>query len=143
MSGLWFFHILLLGLWGGCVAVEMTIELASRGHFDQKKNIARLHYYIDCFVEIPILFLVTLTGLMLLDLSKMHGLYRVKIIIAFVPVIANVLCLIPVFRRKDAALAGNEAAVDYHTKLIYLAFYTGITFGLVRMGIGLYVLGLI
>jgi hypothetical protein len=143
MNGIWFFHILLLGSWGGCVAVEMILEFTSRKQLQKKLDISLMHPYIDYFVEIPLLLLVSLTGMLMLDVNRLYSLYLIKICLAIIPVCINILCVIPVVLRKRAAERNDEISMDRYTKFIYLAFATGLTFSAIRLGLGMFILGII
>ncbi|MFQ5417273.1 MAG: hypothetical protein ACE5FL_09530 [Myxococcota bacterium] len=120
-----FFHVFALGLWGGCVAVEMLLEGAARSDPERSAQVARTHAAIDRFIEIPILIAVLGTGLRLLRPELLHGWYLVLIVSGSTAVLINFLCVIPVVRRKRAVDAGEMSRVDAETRWIFRAFWTG------------------
>ena len=120
-----FLHVLALGLWGGCVAVEMLLEGSASSDPGLRPQVARYHDTIDRFVEIPILIAVLVTGLLLLRWEQLHGWYLVLILSGSTAVLINFLCVIPVVRRKRAADAGDMVRVDSDSRWIFRAFWTG------------------
>ncbi len=120
-----FLHVLALGLWGGCVAVEMVLEHSARSDSDLRSQVARYHDVIDRYVEIPILIAVLVTGLLRLRLELLHGWYLLLVISGSTAVLINLLCVIPVVRRKRAADAGDMLRVDAQSRWILRAFWAG------------------
>lgn len=118
-------HVLALGLWGGCVAVEMLLESSARSDPRLRAQVARYHDAIDRFIEIPILIAVLVTGLLLLQLERLHGWYLVLVVSGSTAVLINLLCVIPVVRRKRAVDAGEMSRVDAESRWIFRAFWTG------------------
>lgn len=144
MSGWLFVHLIFLGLWGGCVAVEMVMEFSGLKPPEQRHHVAQLHYRIDVFVEIPILIMVLLSGIMLFDAEKLSlPLYNLKIAMGLLPVVINALCVIPVILRKKASDHHNEKAMQRHTRWIFAAFFTGFAGAMAALAIGLRLLNLI
>lgn len=120
-----FLHVFVLGLWGGCVAVEMLLESSARSDPGLRAQVARYHDAIDRFIEIPILIAVLATGLLLLHLELLHGWYLVLVVSGSTAVLVNFLCVIPVVRRKRAVDAGDMSQVDAESRWILRAFWTG------------------
>lgn len=144
MNTFLFLHLILLGLWGGCVAVEMVLEFSTGNDIKKKHHTAQLHYLIDIYVELPILIMVLLSGLFLLSISRLTDpLYAAKVVAGLFPVVINFLCIIPVVKRKRASDKNDEPQMDRNTKLIYLAFFTGLAGAMISLGLGMYFLGII
>ncbi len=120
-----FFHVLALGLWGGCVAVEMLLESSGKSDRALRVQVARYHDAIDRFIEMPILIAVLVTGLLRLRLELLHGWYLALVVSGLTAVLVNLLCVIPVVRRKRAADAGDMSRVDAESRWILRAFWTG------------------
>ena len=120
-----FLHVFVLGLWGGCVAVEMLLEISARSDPRLRVQVARYHDTIDRFIEIPILIAVLVTGLLLLHWELLQGWYLVLVVSGSTAVLINFLCVIPVVRRKRAADAGDMSRVDTDSRWILRAFWTG------------------
>ena len=120
-----FLHVMALGLWGGCVAVEMLLERSARSDPGLRAQVARYHDAIDRFIEIPILIAVLVTGVALLDLERLHGWYLVLVVSGSTAVLVNFLCVVPVVRRKRAVDAGDMSRVDVESRWILRAFWTG------------------
>ena len=140
----WLFaHLFFLGIWAGCVAVEMVIEFYGRKEIGKQHQTAQLHYLIDLCVEIPVLIMVLASGMMLFDASKLTvPYYKLKIIMGFIPIGINALCVIPVALRKKAADRSDEPVMKRNTKWIFAAFYSGFAAALVALGIGMHFLGI-
>ncbi len=143
MNGLLVLHMISLGMWAGCITVEMLLEQTHRGDFTQKKAMARIHYLIDKYVELPLLLLVLCSGFLLLNTERLSGKYLLKVICGLWPVVINLLCLIPVFRRRHAADRNDEKSVDNYTWWIYAAFFSGLAGGAVALVLGLNLGGII
>jgi hypothetical protein len=126
-----FLHVLALGLWGGCVAVEMLLESSARSDPGLRAQVARYHDAIDRFIEIPILTAVLVTGLLLLHLELLRGWYLVLVVSGSTAVLVNFLCVIPVVRRKRAVDAGDMSQVDAESRWILRAFWTGASAALI------------
>ena len=120
-----FLHVFVLGLWGGCVAVEMLLESAARSQPELRVQVARYHAAIDHLIEIPILIAVLVTGLLLLRVELLHGWYLVLVTSGSTAVFINFLCVISVMRRRRAADAGEMSRVDGESRWIFRAFFAG------------------
>jgi len=57
-------HLVSLSLWGGLVLAEGVVELTTRNDQDRAQA-AKLHYWMDVLVEVPLLAAVLLTGAVL------------------------------------------------------------------------------
>lgn len=65
MSSLAAVHLIVLGLWGGVVAVEVLFELRGLQGRLAPEVVARMHAETDRYLELPLLALVVLTGTLL------------------------------------------------------------------------------
>lgn len=138
MTAILFLHIFSVAFWLGCVAVEIVIERSRRGSFENQAMVARLHYQIDLFVEIPTFTSVLITGLLMLDVSRMSGLYLMKVVFGLLAILINGLCVIPVIKRKLTIDRGQKPQAYQNSKWIDRAAGVGIPLGLIALGIGIY-----
>lgn len=128
-----FLHVFVLGLWGGCVAVEMLLETSARSDPRLRTQVALYHDAIDRFIELPLLIAVLVTGCLLLQLELLHGWYLILVVSGSTAVFVNFLCVIPVMRRKRAADAGDMSRVDAESRWIFRAFWTGAPMALIAL----------
>jgi putative copper export protein len=93
-------HLLCAGLWLGCVLTEVLFERALLGQGrEAERTLARLHWRVDAWIEVPALSAVVATGLALLPLSAPSGLLYLKIGLALLAVLANLCCVALVLKR--------------------------------------------
>lgn len=142
MTPLQFAHILVLGLWGGCVLVEIFMELLALKNQTMKNAIPELHYRIDLYIEGPLLFFVLLTGMMMLDTQKLAGAYFVKVITGLAAVTMNLICVFFVVMRKRAADKNKLPIVEHYTRLVFATAVIGIPCGAASLFLGIRFLGL-
>ena len=136
-------HLLCLGLWFGCVAVEAVVEAVGFRHQEARPWVARMHYWIDLFVELPALTGVIVTGLILLPSGSLPTLLAVKIAIASLAMLINAGCLVAVVRRWRAIQRGEADAAREHSNSVYLAFVVGLPAGGAAFFIGLHLLEIV
>ena len=132
-------HVMLLGLWGGCVAVELVLEFAAAKSPELQPVVARFHDAIDRKVEIPLLVLIVASGLWLLQDANLSDPWLwVKIAAGMTAIAANALCVIPVVRRKRAADAGSALSVlQGHARGVFLSAAIGVPAASVALVLGL------
>lgn len=141
MAPLHFAHLLVLGLWGGCVLVEILLELRALKNEAIHKTIPELHYWIDVVVECPLLALVLLTGILLFDPSKATSSYLLKVGCGLLAVSANLVCVLFVILRKKASDAGNAAGIEKFTRLVFSTVFIGVPAGGIALYMGMRLLG--
>lgn len=141
MTSLPFAHVMVLGLWGGCVLVEVLLELVALNHEMLHKLMPELHYKIDVFIELPLLALVLATGFLLFNPARMTPLYALKVGAGLWAVAANLYCVFVVIKRKKMADSGNAAEVDKYTRRVFASAAAGIPAGVAALCIGLYFMG--
>lgn len=96
-------HLVVLGLWGGLVLGECVLELSAQNDTEIRFT-ARIHYWIDLIVELPLLLGVLVTGAWLtLRVWPPSPLLWVKIAAASAAVAANLVCLVLVILRHRRA----------------------------------------
>ena len=97
-------HILFLGLWGGLVLVEIAFEAQMfRGKMDERA-VAVLHRITDRLIELPMLFVVLITGWLLWKQTGFDQTLLPKVMFGLGAVFANVICYVIVEMRASQAL---------------------------------------
>ncbi|MDH4263840.1 MAG: hypothetical protein OEV78_12435 [Spirochaetia bacterium] len=132
-----FIHIFFVGCWLGVVAVEAVIEW--RAAKDKQIHVlGKWHYYIDIFVEIPVFSIVLLTGIVMISLiNVIDQRIIIKVILGLIPVAVNVWCVYPVVMRKKNIEKGKKPEIQRYSNQIYIAFITGLPFGIAALVYGL------
>ncbi len=141
MTSLHFAHVIVLGLWGGCVLVEILLELKALKNQELHKAIPQLHYAIDIYIETPLLILVLLTGILLFDSQKANPSYLIKVACGLIAVTANFVCILFVVLRKKADDAGNSGSIEKYTRLVFSTVFIGVPAGVIALYLGISFLG--
>ena len=137
-------HLIFIGLWGGCVAVEIVMEFWGRKDIGRKHQTAQLHFLIDLYVEVPILIIVLVSGVALFNMDNLiFPTYKIKVIAGLIPVLINFYCLIPVIKRKYASDRNDEDVMERNTRFIFICFFTGLASALVALAAGLHIVGIV
>lgn len=127
-------HLVLIFLWAGVVLAEALLEILATDEA-ALPHVAKLHYWIDLFLEVPLVTGVLLTGIFLL---KVHGplgnLMTIKISAALIAIAINYYCAYQVILRYKTL--GNLSAAKEHNRKIRLSFL-GVPLGLVALYLGL------
>lgn len=79
-----------------------------------------LHDIIDRWVEVPAFSMVLISGLWMLDIHRMSGLYALKVTCGLIAVGMNIYCFPLVLRRKRAADKGDKELVKKYSRQIFL-----------------------
>lgn len=140
MKGVLLLHIAAIAFWIGVVGAEFVIE---RSRADNKPHgfaVAHNHFWIDVCLEIPVVLLVLATGLLLLRDTPMTPLLAVKVAAGGFAAVANLVCIVPVTRRRRAAMKDALAEVIRQSKVIDRISALAIPASAVAMLIGLYLL---
>jgi len=144
-------HLAAIAAWAGLVAAEIIIEIG--GRFSQRLQYAtaRLHYWSDVYIEIPLLFVVVFTGAVLLVGTQPDALLWTKVVCGLGAVGANAACVVVVFRRNRIALAayGTQGAVAGETvvvmtnlsRWVFRTAFVGFPLAVVALWIGGYRVG--
>jgi len=99
-------HLLGAGIWAGCVATEVVLELTEGQRPPQESRLAPLHAQIDQWVELPAIALTAGTGLAMLLASPgaPDVLLQAKIALGGLAVALNLVAAYTVHRRHQAWL---------------------------------------
>ncbi|WP_130928765.1 hypothetical protein [Pseudomonas sp. Sample_20] len=133
-------HLFAVAFWLGVVAVEYLLEQSRAQSRSQGFMVARLHRKIDMIFEMPAFSVVLLTGILLFEPGRFDGVYALKVITGATAVIGNMLCLIPVLKRRESADDDNLCEVIVQSKHIDRISILAIPAGLVALACGGYLM---
>jgi len=103
-------HLLFAGLWLGCVLTEALFERALLAGGERNMlMLAQLHKRVDLLVEVPAFLGVLVTGAVMAVGRELPGVLQTKIAIGLLAIVANLWCVVLVFRRLTAAGGGDAA----------------------------------
>jgi hypothetical protein len=127
-------HLFVLGLWGGLVAGEFVLELTPKTD-DERTLAARVHYWMDLVLELPLLSAVVLTGVVLaVRASPLTSLHWLKIGAGLVAVGVNLWCVVHVVLRHRRT--SNVLELRRHGRWVRITAI-GVPFGAVALYLGL------
>ena len=130
-----FAHLVLLCLWGGFVLAEVVMELASRDD-ETRRYTARMHYWMDILVELPLVLGVLVAGVFLtIEVWPLSGLGWAKIGAGLIPVAVNLCCIATVVRRYRER--DDPDMVRRHTRHVMRWALIGMPFAAVAAYLGL------
>lgn len=139
MSTLLIIHICAVSFWFGVVGAETIIERSRSENKEHGYAVARNHFFIDMFLEIPVAAIVLVSGLLMLNEAHLSSpLFILKIIAGMFAVGINAACVIPVTRRKNAANKGQLDEVIRHSGTIDKISILGIPAGVLALSIGIF-----
>lgn len=116
MDALHLTHLVVLALWGGLVLGECVLELAAKDEAAMRHT-ARVHYWTDVVVELPLLIAVIVTGAWLTVRAwPLSALLGIKILAGLGAVTMNLVCLVFVSRRHARA-DDPRALSHYHARI--------------------------
>lgn len=144
MSGLKYlhWHIQATGIWVGCAAVEVLFEkfFQHNENKETKTLLAKLHYYVDLFVELPASLIVALTGTkMLLEYgSHPEKVLAAKVVFGSSAFLMNLGCFYYVYQRLQAALSNDWEEYDRQDKLQHRIGKGVVHSLIVALGLGMY-----
>lgn len=128
-----FAHLAALGLWGGLVAAEGVVELTPRTD-DERRHAAKLHYWMDLVIELPLLAAVSMTGAILASRAwPLSPLHWVKIGAGSIAVAANLWCVVHVAKRRHVE---DSLALRRHGRWVRATASVGIPFAAVALYVG-------
>ncbi|QDL52991.1 hypothetical protein [Rhodoferax aquaticus] len=132
-------HLVFVGVWLGCVLTEALFERALLGQGRAFELVlVALHKKVDLLIEIPAFVGVLVTGALMLHAAPPSNLLHLKAGLGVLAIAANAYCVWLVFRRGDAAQAGDWERferIDHAQHTWGAVVLVGI---LAALGIGLY-----
>jgi len=127
-------HLMVLGMWLGIVITEALFEF-SGSDAESLRAAARFHYTVDMFGELPILFLVLITGTLLAVRAwPLSPLLVTKIAASLVAVAANLVCAVWVVQRRR--IEDVDALLGFRRR-IWSTAAVGVVFGTIALYLGL------
>lgn len=133
-------HLFAVAFWLAVAVVEYLLEQSRAQSRSQGFMVARLHRKIDMIFEMPAFSVVLLTGILLFEPGRFDGVYALKVITGATAVIGNMLCLIPVLKRRESADDDNLCEVIVQSKHIDRISILAIPAGLVALACGGYLM---
>jgi hypothetical protein len=133
-------HALAIAFWLGIVGAEFVIERSRAAGKAHGYEVARNHYRIDLYLEIPAITVILLTGVSMLAHASLTPLLLAKAAAGLVAVGANAACVVPVVLRRQAADRDDLAAVLRHSRTIDLVSIVGAPAALAALVIGAFLL---
>jgi len=109
MSTLLFIHLIAIGIWAGCVATEVVLEIAQEKLPPSESYLAPLHAKIDRAVEIPAILVTLLTGGAMLHQATWDNLLVAKVSCGVAAVILNSIAAYTVHMRNKCLESGNTS----------------------------------
>ncbi len=131
-------HIIFIGLWCGVIAAESVMEISSYRRSVYQEHTARMHYWIDVLIEMPIVLSVAVTGSVLVWIRwPLTGWHFIKIGCACIAIAANLLCIKWVINRyKETKHATSKKALVWYTTRIFSIAIVGGFFGIISAILG-------
>ncbi|MCG8610502.1 MAG: hypothetical protein MI864_08200 [Pseudomonadales bacterium] len=137
MDTIFIIHIAAVAFWFGLVGAEFVIERSRAETVPHGFAVARNHYYIDLFLEMPTFIVVLVTGAILMSHAALTSLLITKMCAGLVAVISNFICLYPVIKRKLAADQEDLKAVIAYSKQIDRISVLALPAGFIALIIGI------
>ncbi|WP_417548455.1 hypothetical protein [Marinobacter segnicrescens] len=135
-------HLFAVAFWLGVVAVEYLLERTRAQSRSHGFTVAQLHRKIDLFFETPAFLVVLLTGILLFEPGRFDGIYALKVVAGAMAVVGNMICLVPVLKRRAAAERDDLGNVIAYSRLIDRISLTAIPAGLISLACGLYLMAI-
>ncbi|HEX5786130.1 MAG TPA: hypothetical protein VFY35_15480 [Burkholderiaceae bacterium] len=108
-------HVWCAGMWLGCVLTEVVFERTLADQSGQANlPLARLHWWVDVWVEGPLLLAVGLTGVAGWPSSHATAPLHTMAVLGGLAIVANLWCMRLVWLRMKAAQAGHH---ELYTRL--------------------------
>lgn len=107
-------HVAVLSAWLGVVLAEVVLELLPLRRPELRRATSVFHFYIDLFVELPVLMAVVATGVLLLGRHPIDTLVVVKVAGGALAVLANLTCVGVVIARH----LGPPEAIERRSRLV-------------------------
>lgn len=102
-------HLFLTGIWLGCVLTKVFFERAMlAGDRESHRRVAHLHAKDDLLIEVPVFSGMLVSGLIAWRGSPTGAALVIMNAAGGIAIVANVVCVCLVLRRRTAAVAGNR-----------------------------------
>ena len=110
MGATLFIHLIAIGIWAGCVATEVVLEMSQAKLAPAQSHLAPLHAKIDLAVEIPAIVVALITGGAMLHGASWDGMLRAKVSFGVAAVLLNTVAAYTVRMRQRSLQRGDMAA---------------------------------
>lgn len=131
-------HLFAAALWIGVLGAEFILEQGRTRSREHGFTVADIHYKIDVWLETPAFCVVLITGLAMLDPSRLSGLYLLKVSMGLLAVSGNILCVYAIVRRKVAADARDFAGLVRYSVMVDKLSAVSVPAGFVALFCGFY-----
>lgn len=102
-------HLFSVAAWLGVVMTELVIEVYPYRNRGLYLSTIHFHYWIDLFVELPVVLLLLGSGIFLVFLNaNLDLLHILKVVSGLIPVLACFTGIYIVIRRANALKAGKK-----------------------------------
>jgi putative copper export protein len=117
MNSLLFIHLIAIGVWAGCVATEVVLEITQEKLPPNESHLAPLHAKIDRAVEIPAILVTLVTGGAMLHHATWDNLLVAKVSCGVAAVILNSIAAYTVHMRNKCLESGNTSGYAHYNTL--------------------------
>jgi len=131
-------HLFAAALWIGVLGVEFILEQSRTRSRDHGFNVASIHYHIDVWLETPAFCVVLITGAMLLDGSRLSGLYLLKVAMGLTAISGNVMCVYAIVRRKWSADQQDFSGLVRYSRMVDQLSAIAVPAGFIALFCGFY-----
>lgn len=120
-------HLIFVSLWGGVLLSEVVLEISARDE-DSARFAAKVHYWIDLILELPLILGVLTTGTLLaLRHLPLPPLYFLKIGSGLLAIGFNLYCVgLVILRYRHREEAGPLIRYTRHIRFTTIGFLFGI-----------------
>jgi len=131
-------HLFSVAAWLGVVMTELVIEVYPYKNRGLYLSTIHFHYWIDLFVELPLVLLLLGSGIVLIFLNtNLDLLHILKIISGLIPVLACFVGIYVVINRSRALKAGKkEEDLWGGSRNIVIAVLIASPFFAISLGLG-------
>lgn len=136
MSTLAVWHVAAVSFWFGVVGAEFVIERSRAESRSHGYSVANNHFWIDVLLEVPVALVVLFTGLALWTSTPLSPGLALKMMAGAVAVAVNVVCLVPVIRRRTAARDNRLRDVIRHSRTIDRITLVGLPAAVLALALG-------
>lgn len=133
-------HLFGVAFWLGVVGVEFLLERRRADSREQGFQVAHLHKRIDLFLEMPAFTLVLVTGVLLLEYHSLSTLLMLKVVAGGAAIGGNLVCIVPVLARSNAADKQDLTGVVRYSRIIDWISVVAVPAGLIAFACGLWLM---
>lgn len=118
MRDLFTWHVFTVGIWTGCIATEAFFEkLLADKTKEVKTQLAKLHYWVDLCIEIPVSLAVYFTGLKLMLGRGTDRQILLMSTFGTAALVSNIACFYNVWGRYQASITDDWEKYEKHDKI--------------------------